>query len=318
MATDTATSPLRRHTTLAAPQAPRRGGSTSPESGFASGGSMSPELVYGRGGSMSPDFAHGHAHGQGHSPMAEDELVIARPLSCSRPSTDSYSHECNVGAGTAHPAGGPMSAAEEAYFARAHSGAEMCTFHCEPVRKMPLSGLDPSMLTGFVVRDEAEWVDLKKRVREVGSVLPFHLRSRPLVLTDLYSQLPRTIFGIQDEPPTWPGADDDDDIGLESISDPEEADDASMTGTSQARPMHRPQAPRTPSPAPPRPSPTCTRTTGRIPRPTRRRGPHGGGPRCAYHAAPSVHYPFPVSAEDGTGAGAVTPQRERRGSRSAI
>ncbi|KAF8174976.1 peptidase family C54-domain-containing protein [Mycena galopus ATCC 62051] len=179
-----------------------RGGSTSPDSGFARAGSMSPELVYGRGGSMSPDFAHGHGHGhgQGHSPMTEDELVIVRPASRSRPSADSHSHAPNA----AHPAGGPMSAAEEAYFARAYSAAEMRTFHCERVRKMPLSGLDPSMLIGFVVRDEAEWVDLRRRVKE----------------------LPRTIFGIQDEPPTWPGADDDDDMGLESISDPEEADDA--------------------------------------------------------------------------------------------
>ncbi|KAJ7205877.1 hypothetical protein C8J57DRAFT_1615298 [Mycena rebaudengoi] len=35
--------------------------------------------------------------------------------------------------------------------------------------------------------------------------------------------LPRTIFVIQDEPPTWPGADDDDDMGLGSVSGPEEA-----------------------------------------------------------------------------------------------
>ncbi|KAJ7081022.1 hypothetical protein C8R44DRAFT_68855 [Mycena epipterygia] len=57
------------------------------------------------------------------------------------------------------------------------------------------------MLIGFVVRDEAEWIDLRRRIGE----------------------LPRTIFAIQDEPPTWSGADDDDDdMGLKSISDPEE------------------------------------------------------------------------------------------------
>ncbi|KAG5638669.1 hypothetical protein DXG03_004010 [Asterophora parasitica] len=39
-----------------------------------------------------------------------------------------------------------------------------------------------------------------------------------------HPQLPRTIFAIAGEPPTWPGADDDD-MGLESISDPEEAED---------------------------------------------------------------------------------------------
>jgi cysteine protease ATG4 len=119
---------------------------------------MNPELVYGRGSSMSPDFAHGH--GQGHSPMTEDELVIVRPASRVRPSTGSH----NTGTG-AHPAGGPMGAVEEAYFAHAYSAAEMHTFHCERVRNMPLSGLDPSMLISFVVRNEAEWVDLLPHAR---------------------------------------------------------------------------------------------------------------------------------------------------------
>ncbi len=36
-------------------------------------------------------------------------------------------------------------------------------------------------------------------------------------------QLPRTIFSVQDEPPTWP-ADSDDNMGLESISDPDDLD----------------------------------------------------------------------------------------------
>ncbi|KAJ7088981.1 hypothetical protein C8R44DRAFT_818952 [Mycena epipterygia] len=82
---------------------------------------------------------------------------------------------------------------------------------------MPLSGLDPSMLIGFVARDETEWIELRRRI----------------------GQLPRTVFAVQDEPPTWPGADDDDDdgIGLESISDPEEAglDDATRGSTPSRR-----------------------------------------------------------------------------------
>lgn len=42
------------------------------------------------------------------------------------------------------------------------------TFSCEKVRKLPLAGLDPSMLLGFLVRDEAEWRDLRARVVEVS------------------------------------------------------------------------------------------------------------------------------------------------------
>ncbi|KAJ6491098.1 hypothetical protein C8R45DRAFT_1096623 [Mycena sanguinolenta] len=45
-------------------------------------------------------------------------------------------------------------------------------------------------------------------------------------------RLPRTIFAIQDEPPTWPGADDDD--MLKSISDPEEEVDVGVSTTSHA------------------------------------------------------------------------------------
>ncbi|KAJ6527519.1 peptidase family C54-domain-containing protein [Mycena capillaripes] len=184
-----------------------RGGSTSPESaGYARAGSLSPELVYApaRGGSMSPDFAQGHGHGHGHTPMTEDELFV-RP----REST----------AGPA-PAGGHLTPAEEAYYARAYSAAELRTFHCERVRKMPMSGLDPSMLIGFLVRSEEEWVDLRRRVKE----------------------LPRTIFAIQDEPPTWPGADDDDDMGLESVSDPEEAEDTGFDDGDVSSTSHAPSS----------------------------------------------------------------------------
>ena len=49
----------------------------------------------------------------------------------------------------------------------AYSQAELKTFHCDRVRKMPLSGLDPSMLLGFLCKDEGEWLDLKDRITEV-------------------------------------------------------------------------------------------------------------------------------------------------------
>ncbi|PFH45372.1 hypothetical protein AMATHDRAFT_9389 [Amanita thiersii Skay4041] len=87
------------------------------------------------------------------------------------------------------------------HYATAYSAAELKTFHCEQVRKMPMSGLDPSMLVGFFCRDEVEWVDFRRRVGE----------------------LPRTMFSIQDEPPSWP-SDSDDNMGLESISDPDDVD----------------------------------------------------------------------------------------------
>ena len=53
------------------------------------------------------------------------------------------------------------------HYATAYSAAELNTFHCDRVRKLPLSGLDPSMLIGFLCKDEAEWQDLKQRILEV-------------------------------------------------------------------------------------------------------------------------------------------------------
>lgn len=53
------------------------------------------------------------------------------------------------------------------HYVNAYSAAELKTFHCDRVRKMPLSGLDPSMLIGFLCKDEADWIDFRKRVVEV-------------------------------------------------------------------------------------------------------------------------------------------------------
>ncbi|TFK32623.1 peptidase family C54-domain-containing protein [Crucibulum laeve] len=87
------------------------------------------------------------------------------------------------------------------HYCTAYSAAELNTFHCERVRKMPLSGLDPSMLIGFLCRDEADWWDFRRRVAE----------------------LPRTIFSIQDEPPSW-SSDMDDNVGMESMSEQDDLD----------------------------------------------------------------------------------------------
>ncbi|KAH7909440.1 cysteine protease required for autophagy [Hygrophoropsis aurantiaca] len=98
--------------------------------------------------------------------------------------------------------GGLDDAAE--HYVSAYSAAELKTFHCDRVRKMPLSGLDPSMLLGFLCKDEGDWVDFRRRVTEL-------------------MQSHKTIFTIQDEPPTWP-SDSDEFMGLESISEPDDMD----------------------------------------------------------------------------------------------
>jgi hypothetical protein len=110
-----------------------------------------------------------------------------------------------------------MDEATELYYASAYSPAELQTFHCEKVRKMHLSGLDPSMLVGFLCRDAEEWRDFRKRVVEVRW-LPFEF-----CLGAYGTQLPRAIFSVQEEPPSWPSVDlggdeEDDGLALESVA----------------------------------------------------------------------------------------------------
>jgi cysteine protease ATG4 len=54
------------------------------------------------------------------------------------------------------------------HYVNAYSATELKTFHCDRVRKMPLSGLDPSMLIGFFCRGEDDWKDFRKKVEEVN------------------------------------------------------------------------------------------------------------------------------------------------------
>ena len=59
----------------------------------------------------------------------------------------------------------------QTHFVTSYSAAELRTFRCERVRKMPLSGLDPSMLIGFLCKTEADWIDLRLRVAEVSHAM---------------------------------------------------------------------------------------------------------------------------------------------------
>ncbi|KAJ6485935.1 hypothetical protein C8R45DRAFT_287290 [Mycena sanguinolenta] len=107
-----------------------------------------------------------------------------------------------------------MDEATEQYYVSAYSPAELQTFHCEKVRKMHLSGLDPSMLVGFLCRDAEEWTDFRKRVVE----------------------LPRAIFSVQEEPPSWPSVDlggdeDDDGLALESVASSNDPPAASVASS---------------------------------------------------------------------------------------
>jgi cysteine protease ATG4 len=66
------------------------------------------------------------------------------------------------------------------------------------------------MLLGFLCKNEADFEDFCERVNKVCP--SFQMGDEP----QLTSQMPRKIFTVQDEPPTW---DDNDDPGMESVSD---------------------------------------------------------------------------------------------------
>lgn len=77
------------------------------------------------------------------------------------------------------------------WWSSAYSDSELATFHCDRAKRMPMRSLDPSMLLGFLVKDEASLADFTTRVRA----------------------LPKAIFAIQDELPRWMREDDEDDFG---------------------------------------------------------------------------------------------------------
>jgi hypothetical protein len=94
------------------------------------------------------------------------------------------------------------------WYASAYTEAQLRTFHCDKIKKIPLSNVDPSMLLGFLCKNEADFEDFCERVSKV--------RRQSGSGNGADDQMPRKIFTVQDEPPTW---DDNDDPGMESVSD---------------------------------------------------------------------------------------------------
>ena len=140
----------------------------------------------------------------------------------------------------------------EAFFASAYAEHELRSYHCDRVRKMPLSGLDPSMLVGFLCQTEDEWLDLCARLKQV--------RLKMLVL-ELMPQMGKApLLHVADRPPHWArsssrvpsatvaptvvsseGDGEGSDAGVESMSDEWELDsiDGAATSASSPKPSAR-------------------------------------------------------------------------------
>jgi hypothetical protein len=61
----------------------------------------------------------------------------------------------------------------------AYDPSELATFHCEKVKRMTISGMDPSMLLGFLCKNEEDWLDLVRRVDQVSWLLGLVTRHGP-------------------------------------------------------------------------------------------------------------------------------------------
>ncbi|POY75723.1 hypothetical protein BMF94_1346 [Rhodotorula taiwanensis] len=95
----------------------------------------------------------------------------------------------------------PISASHpqlDEFLLRAYSDSAWATYHCDKVRKVALGNLDPSMLLGFVIENEADWSDFRARMQDVG--LQFLPRVRQF--EDLSSKT-ATMFTIAASPPAW-------------------------------------------------------------------------------------------------------------------
>lgn len=179
-------SPTQHHRSQTSPSSVRTGSST-----FSYRAPLSPSPLQKEFSTSSSTSSSSNNHQSSRSPQPSQQYHQPRWQSSSQPSSPTSEMDYRELSSF-----GQLDPLQEHYVSAYHA-AELKTFHCERVRKMPLSGLDPSMLIGFLCKDEADWRDFRRRVGE----------------------LPRTVFSIQDEPPTWP-SDSDDNMGLESISEP--------------------------------------------------------------------------------------------------
>ncbi|SGY14116.1 BQ5605_C010g06067 [Microbotryum silenes-dioicae] len=77
-----------------------------------------------------------------------------------------------------------QAASLERFFLTAYPDPSLSTYHCDKVRKMAITSLDPSMLVGFLIKDEKDWDDFVQRTQGLTR------ENKP-------------IFSIADSPPAW-------------------------------------------------------------------------------------------------------------------
>ncbi|GAA5880535.1 hypothetical protein JCM3774_001999 [Rhodotorula dairenensis] len=87
-----------------------------------------------------------------------------------------------VPVGSSSPPAGPPSAAPpivDRFLLDVYPDSVWATYHCDKVRKVALSSLDPSMFIGFVVENASDWVDFGARVQQLSSAPMFAVAPSP-------------------------------------------------------------------------------------------------------------------------------------------
>jgi len=150
------------HTRPAVPLQPLRDAFTSPREAPSATPSVPPPNSRHRrreGTASAPD------DGTSNPQLAEDESFTPRD-SVSRPAAD----KADISSPSLSTSTITLDSVAHSY-ATSYSPADLRTYHCDRIRKMPISSLDPSMLLGFLCRDEADWKDLRARITEVGATI---------------------------------------------------------------------------------------------------------------------------------------------------
>ncbi|KAJ9110646.1 hypothetical protein QFC19_001475 [Naganishia cerealis] len=111
------------------------------------------------------------------------------------PSTTMTSRVSNQGDSDDDRDDGDRLSAHVDWLLNVYTSDQLKTFHCDKVKRMPISSLDPSMLMGFLCKDNDDWLDLRERL----------------------NNLPQRIISIENTVPTW--GDDSDDPDIESFTD---------------------------------------------------------------------------------------------------
>lgn len=100
------------------------------------------------------------------------------------------------------------------FYSKAYVDQALRTYHPEKVRRMSISAMDPSMLVGFLVRNEEDWEDLTHRIRSYKPPL-FHIAD---VTPSWMKPSTKEVHGSnQSQRPS-----DDSDLGIDSWSEQED------------------------------------------------------------------------------------------------